>query len=376
MLNALFLSFVVAGLQSLPQPPPLCSVPSKQGIRFATLNTSLNRPTLGALAKELKSGSSTTARRVAALVAAVKPDVLLIQELDHQAGQQNLETLYRDYLIPAHGDATTPFPYRRHFTSNTGMLTNFDLDRDQKKKGPGDAQGYGHHLGQYAFGLLSKLPFESGQIESFQRLLWKDLPNHHLDRIKIENRNWYGTEMRAVLRLSSKNHVVVPVQYRDRRVFVIASHPTPPVFDGDEDRNGWRNFDEISLLARLIDGKIPLRSDQGRRVILPSSVPFVIMGDLNADPNKGEQRSGAIQQVLLHPRVHAAAAKGALVPSFKNRQTPSARDTSTFNLRVDYVLPSQQMKVHASGICKVPSNGGKAVTDHHLVWLDATPPSL
>lgn len=308
------------------------------------------------------------------LVATVKPDVLLLQEVDYQADQQNLERLYRDYLIPAYPQTENPFPYRQHFSSNTGVFTNFDLDRDLKTNGPGDAQGYGHHLGQYAFGLLSQLPFESDQIDSFQHLLWKDLPNHHLDRIKIEDRNWYGTEMRAVLRISSKNHVVVPIQYRGRRVFVIASHPTPPVFDGEEDRNGWRNFDEIGLLALLIDGKVPLRSDQGRQVILPASESFVIMGDLNADPKKGDQRSGAIQQLLSHPRVHAAAATGALVPSFQHGQTLSAQDTSIFNLRVDYVLPSQKMKVHASGICKVPLSGDKVVTDHHLVWLDATPP--
>ena len=374
MHNAFFLSFMVTFLQSLPQPPPPCSVPSKQGIRFATLNASLSRPILGALASELASGSSSAAKGVAKLVAAVKPDVLLIQELDYQEDQQNLESLYQEYLIPAHPHQDNPFPYRHHFTSNTGLLTDFDLDRDRVRKGPGDAQGYGHHLGQYAFGLLSKLPFKSDEIESFQRLLWKDFPNHHLDRIKVENGNWYGTEMRAVLRLSSKNHVVVPVQHRGRRVFVIASHPTPPVFDGEEDRNGWRNFDEIGLLALLIDGKVPLRSDQGRQVILSASEPFVIMGDLNADPKKGDQRSGAIHQVLLHRRVHADAATGALVPSFQNRLKVSVQDTSTFNLRVDYVLPSQKMKIHASGICKVPLSGGQVVTDHHLVWLDATPP--
>ena len=141
MLNALLLSFVVTFLQSLPQSPQTCSVPSKQGIRFATLNTSLNRPTLGALARELTSGSSSAAREVAMLVATVKPDVLLLQEVDYQADQQNLERLYRDYLLPAYPQMENPFPYRQHFSSNTGVFTNFDLDRDLKINGPGDAAG-------------------------------------------------------------------------------------------------------------------------------------------------------------------------------------------------------------------------------------------
>jgi len=30
-------------------------------------------------------------------------------------------------------------------------------------------------------------------------------------------------------------------------IHILASHPTPPVFDGVEDRNGRRNHDEIRL---------------------------------------------------------------------------------------------------------------------------------
>ena len=34
---------------------------------------------------------------------------------------------------------------------------------------------------------------------------------------------------------------------------LLASHPTPPVFDGDEDRNGKRNHDEVRLIADYIN---------------------------------------------------------------------------------------------------------------------------
>ena len=48
-----------------------------------------------------------------------------------------------------------------------------------------------------------------------------------------------------MLPLSSKNHWDVPVRIGKRTLHLLISHPTPPAFDGPEDRNGKRNHDEI-----------------------------------------------------------------------------------------------------------------------------------
>jgi len=48
-----------------------------------------------------------------------------------------------------------------------------------------------------------------------------------------------------ILRLSSKIHCDIPVDVRRQKVHVLASHPTPPMFDGAEDRNGRRSSDEV-----------------------------------------------------------------------------------------------------------------------------------
>ena len=56
-----------------------------------------------------------------------------------------------------------------------------------------------------------------------------------------------------MLRLSSKTHVDVPVATSAGTLHILASHPTPPVFDGPEDRNGRRNHDEIRLFADYVD---------------------------------------------------------------------------------------------------------------------------
>ncbi len=55
-----------------------------------------------------------------------------------------------------------------------------------------------------------------------------------------------------MFRLSSKSHGDVPIEIGKRTVHFLVSHPTPPVFDGPEDRNGTRNFDEIRFWADYV----------------------------------------------------------------------------------------------------------------------------
>jgi len=56
------------------------------------------------------------------------------------------------------------------------------------------------------------------------------------------------------MRLSSKSHWDVPVNTPNGPLHIYASHPTPPVFDGPEDRNGLRNADEIRFWSLYLNG--------------------------------------------------------------------------------------------------------------------------
>ena len=90
-----------------------------------------------------------------------------------------------------------------------------------------------------------------------------------------------------MLRLSSKAHWDVPVILPGgARLHLLASHPTPPVFDGPERRNLRRNGDEIRFWTLYLDG-LALRDDQGREAPAPDA-PLVVLGDLNADPLDGD----------------------------------------------------------------------------------------
>jgi hypothetical protein len=70
------------------------------------------------------------------------------------------------------------------------------------------------------------------------------------------------------------------------------------------------------------------------------------MGDHNADPNDGQSYNHAIRQLLECPRVNSTyvpISEGGREAGNKRPTdiTPPEAKTSSFNLRVDYILPSR-----------------------------------
>ena len=363
-------------------------------IRFASFNVALQRDQKGQLIADLSTPDNAQARNIAEIIQRVRPDVLLLNEFDYDADQQALALFQHNYLAQSQRQQPPiDYPYLIAFAANTGVSSGIDLDSDGHLKLPNDAFAYGLFPGQYAFALLSMHPIDSRQIRSWQTFLWSAMPAAKLPT------DYYSPQAQQVLRLSSKNHVDVPIQLPNGVIHILACHPTPPVFDGPEDRNGRRNYDEIRLFADYIsaDKSAYLVDDQGRSGGLASDQHFVIMGDLNADPNDGESTEFAIQQLLNHPRINQSVARGTLIPSseggknfaaFANRQRRGnpAFVTASFNggLRVDYVLPSQTLQVTASGIFWPDSTDPlyrlikdkETSSDHRLVWVDVEiPPS-
>jgi hypothetical protein len=174
----------------------------------------------------------------------------------------------------------------------------------------------------------------------------------------------------------------------------LCSHPTPPVFDGPEDRNGCRNHDEIRLIADYIDPQKSeyLVDDAGRRGGLAADAEFIILGDLNCDPVDGAGIPGTMDQLLKNARVNASFTPNSeggplTVAKFpdqftKNRGDP-AHVTSNFTkeghgcLRIDYALPSGGLEIVDGGVFwpRPGEPGADAImaTDHHLVWIDIRP---
>jgi hypothetical protein len=287
------------------------------------------------------------------------------------------------------GQRAIEYGYRYAAPTNTGLDSGADLDNDGELGGPGDAFGFGEYEGQYGFVVLSRYPIDRDALRTFQTLLWPDMPDAELP--SSSSGAWYPPEALEVLRLSSKNHIDVPIDVAGTTVHLLAAHPTPPAFDGPEDRNGLRNAAEIRFWADYLtpDAAGYLRDDQGREGGLPEGERFVLCGDHNADPVDGSSRPGAMGQILDHARVNTSltpSSVGALLAAEEQGGVnhehlgDPAEDTGDFgdsyvgNLRLDYVLPSSELEMlDAQVFWPDPDNALHQLiqhSDHRLVWVD------
>ena len=102
--------------------------------------------------------------------------------------------------------------------------------------------------------VYSKYPIDTDDVRTFQHFSWADMPGALLpdDPATAAPADWYSPEELDVFRLSSKSHWDVPIEIGKKTVHFLVSHPTPPTFDGTEDRNGTRNHDEIRFWADYV----------------------------------------------------------------------------------------------------------------------------
>jgi hypothetical protein len=403
------LLLVVAGTATA-APAVAASSPSSGGqgaagdVRFATFNASLNRGAEGALVSDLSAPGNAQADAVAEIIQRANPDVLLINEFDYVAGGEALRLFQDNYLSVPHGDAApVEYPYRYTAPVNTGVPSGFDLNNNGAVGGGDDAWGFGLFPGQYGMAVYSKLPIDEDAVRTFRNFRWVDMPGALLpdDPATDAPADWYSPEELAQFPLSSKSHWDVPIRVsKNKTVHFLVSHPTPPAFDGAEDRNGTRNHDEIRFWSDYVtggDASAYITDDAGRAGGLKGGSLFVIAGDQNADPNDGDSTGGALRQLLESPRINtstvptsAGAAEATELQGGVNLDHVGApqQDTADFseppgNLRVDYVLPSRQIRVLGSGVFWPASDEPLSAltgtypfpsSDHRLVWIDADVP--
>jgi Endonuclease/Exonuclease/phosphatase family len=385
-------------------------------VRFATFNASLNRPVAGQLRADLSvtDPNATSvfvrqARNVAEVIQHVRPDVLLINEFDFDPVAADL--FRKNFLeVSQNGAEPIKYPYAFIAPSNTGIATGFDLNNNgaivTTPGAPGygdDAFGFGAFPGQFGMVVYSKYPIDTSAARTFQLFKWKDMPGNLIPT------PFYSPEEVAILRLSSKSHWDLPIAIGKKTVHFLVSHPTPPVFDGPEDRNGRRNFDEIRFWADYITpGKSGyIYDDSGVHGGLKPGELFVIAGDQNSDPLDGDSIPGAIQQLTENPLVNtkvtpesAGAVEATTLQGGANLNhrsdprfdTADFADTAPGNLHADYVLPRKTLQIVGSGVFwPLQSDplfrltgvfdfawiavGGFPTSDHRSVWVDVSVPT-
>jgi len=384
-----------------------------QSVRFATFNVSLYDSAEGKLTERLAVPGDPRASALAEIIQRVRPDVLLLNEVDYDSASNAIANFQKNYLSVAQNVSLSPdgasdpieFPHRFHAPSNTGQPSGYDLDRSGRVASTpggsdygGDCWGYGEYPGKYAMVLLSRYPIDKNAVRTFQNFRWKDMPQAQLpDNLATDApADWYSTEALAHFPLSSKSHWDVPLKIAGHTIHALVSHPTPPTYDGPEDRNGRRNYDEIRFWVDYIrpDAGDYIYDDWGEKGGITSGEDFVILGDLNGDPTDGQGKEG-IARLLASPRISALPAPMSDGGAEQAKLQGGANDThlgkpaldtldasdrdGPGNLRVDYVLPARTIKTLASGVFW-PKNDDKLFSlvgtypfpssDHRLVWID------
>ncbi len=387
-------------------------------IRVATFNVSMEALNYAKASKDKKSDVSGQTlvnalatghqqiKNIAEIIQRVKPDIILLNEFDNGTNSDNsinksknkdhaaLVSFIKDYLNQGqNGQVGIDYKYFYQGPVNTGVNSNLDLDNNGTKgQLPADGYGYGHFSGHYGMALLSKYPIDQANIRTFQMFKWKDMPGALRPATPINTptadpkagKPWYDDTTWNELRLSSKSHWDIPVNVNGTELHILASHPTPPVFDGKEDRNGKRNHDEIRLWTDYItpEKSSYIYDDQGNKGGLASDKPFVLLGDLNASNVEGNAIYAGIGDLLNHKNVQDVMpqSNGAQKHSANSKKNKFAQNHTAFwRMRADYVLPSKSsIKVKSSGVFWPTKQEDtfrlikdrSASSDHRLVWLD------
>lgn len=318
-------------------------------LRIASYNTELGRDGPGLLLRDIRRGDAQV-HAVIQVLTETRPDIVALQGIDW-----DLEGLALAALAEMLGENGLDYPYSFAAKPNSGLETDLDLDGDGQTSGPGDAQGWGRFTGHDGLAVLSRYPILAEKVQSYSEMLWRDLPGATLP--SVEGAPFPSAQAQAIQRLSSTAHWVIPIETPGGPVQIMTFHASPPVFDGPEDRNGLRNRDEVRFWSQLMDGKLG-PAPSGR---------FIIAGDANLDPNRGEGRTEAIRSLLAHPQLQDPA------PTDPEGSGATVFWKGVGEMRVDYVLPSTDWQVQDTGVYW-PASSARAVADtasrHRLVWVD------
>jgi endonuclease/exonuclease/phosphatase family metal-dependent hydrolase len=395
MLTRLFPALMLAfsATASLAQDTPAAK---PVAIRVATYNLEDVRPS------DVRDGNQPRLRRLAENIQRIRPNVILLNEIAFGAeddygrkatGATTAKRFNELYLRVAQRDGLKPMRYRVYTARpNTGMPSGFDLNHDGQIKTSfplpepsdpvtgrppaqtdsgraygNDCWGFGTFPGEYGLALLvdERLEVDEDAIRSFHLFPWRAMPDANLPR--DENGDlWYQDEVLDMVRLSSKTHLDIPVKLPNGAiVHFLASHPTPPAFDGPEQRNQKRNHDEIRFWADYIMNAGYIVDDKGVQGGLGANTEFVILGDLNADPDEGSSYRDPMDRYLLaNPRIDSSLVPVSDIPV----ADLDADDTARFGLRVDYILPSSGIRPLRGGVWRTLD--AESPSDHFPVWMD------
>lgn len=336
------------------------------------------------LKNALMSGKHMQIKNVAEILQRVRPNIVLLNEFDFiENPKQGILAFQNKYLAMSQkGAKPIRYPYFYIAPVNTGVLAPVDLNNDGNVSLPGDGFGFGFYPGHYGMAVLSQFPINRAEVRTFQKFLWRDMPGAKKPQHE-DGKPYYSDAAWDVFRLSSKSHWDIPINVNGEIIHILASHPTPPVFDGPENRNGKRNHDEIRFWTDYISEEEKdsayIYDDKKKYGGLGKGKRFVVMGDLNASMFEGDGIHEGIRSLIKHEKIMASVLpKSVAGKENKPDSLHSESHTAQWGMLADYVLPSIfGFEFEKSGIFWPRKNSEyyrlvdsrKSSSDHRLVWL-------
>ncbi|MEW6982998.1 endonuclease/exonuclease/phosphatase family protein [Colwelliaceae bacterium 6471] len=365
-------------------------------IRIATFNVSMEALNYMPYDKERKTvakgnelasalaNNHQQIKNIAEIIQRVNPDIILLNEFDRaDDSHQSLKHFIEQYLaVSQNGQPAINFPYFYQGPVNTGVKAPFDMNNNGiLDEVPADTYGFGHFPGHFGMALLSKYPIDIDNVRTFQLFKWRDMPDALQPIDPQTNSPWYDEKAWDNMRLSSKSHWDLPINVNNHRIHILASHPTPPVFDGPEDRNGKRNHDEIRFWHDYIskEHSTYIYDDNKHYGGLAENVPFVIVGDQNASAVDGDAIKEGIVNLLTSDKLQDPLPNSAGGKAHQPDNPNAINHTAYWGMRADYVLPSTYgWHVKDSGVFWPGESDESyrlikdrtASSDHRLVWVD------
>lgn len=290
--------------------------------------------------RDIARGKDAQLKALATIVETVDPDILLLTKVDYDAEQRTAQAL-REFLGYQHMLALAP---------NSMQRSDLDLDGDGKI---GDRQVWTRYAGEGAMLLLSRYPIEV-QFH-LNDLLWRDVDGAQMPK-REDGGAFPSLEAQKVQKLVGQGLWVAHIDIA--QVTLALFQNQAPVFDGAEDMNGLRSRAQLGLLSAVMNrayGAFPKER-------------FVLLGNSNLDPDRGDGDRAAMAALLADPRLQdrvPRSARGDVATAFWDNPGP---------MRVSYVLPSHDWNVQETGVFW-PKDGPLAkmaeqASRHRMVWMD------
>jgi hypothetical protein len=278
----------------------------------------------------------------------------------------------------AAADGELDYKHTAMFLGNSGFAYTGDTGGHAELA----TRGFGEFPGRFNSALLSRYPIIKSGVRAIHDYRWRDLPGNRIAEIEAT----LGIAIPDDFPLFEKALFVVPVDVDGDVIYFVLAHP---VSSGFSAMNPYRNHDELRAIALFLSGELPGVEP------LPAGAHFVVVGDLNADPEDGDGDRAGIATLVDHPLVdaHFPIGRGGSAGTHPERNTflsGCGRETgpivtnpaSKLQLQLDYLLTSATLgEVQASQVFW-PHHTTDApnymltcyASDHRYVWMDLPKP--